>query len=63
MTTKARRKQRSCLRKHVYKTQEAAESGASEMKDRVIYDKLEPQAYACHFGNHFHVGHGRKYGH
>ncbi len=60
MTLKARRRQRGCLRKIVYRELEEAQQRALEMQREVIYDIYEPQAYQCLFGNHFHVGHGQK---
>ena len=57
---KAERRQRGCLRKIVYRNVSDAEERAEEMRRQVIYNVMEPQAYPCQFGNHFHVGHSSK---
>ena len=57
---KAERRQRGCLRKRVYRALSDAEERARKMRQEVIYNVMDPQAYPCQFGNHFHVGHSLK---
>lgn len=50
-------KWRSCLKKVVYRELSAAEARVSEMKQEVLYNVMEPQAYQCYYERHWHVGH------
>ena len=59
-TSKAKRRQRQCGQKVRYKTLEAANVIATRKLQDRIYDRMEPRAYQCDYGNHYHVGHSLK---
>ncbi len=53
-------KWRHCQRKVTFRTLDQAEADVALRKDQVIYNRLEPQAYPCDYGSHYHVGHALK---
>ena len=55
-------RQRQCGQKVQYKTFEDAQANADQRLQDIIYDQLEPQAYRCDYGNHYHVGHSLRVG-
>lgn len=49
-----------CSYKVKHKTLEEAQAIVDQLLQDRIYDQMEPRAYLCDYGDHFHVGHSLK---
>ena len=56
------KKERGCGNKIAYPNLFRAQVHADRLREEVIYDRMEPEAYRCAFCKKFHVGHSERRG-